>query len=371
VERVEGERRGRLDRAQRELARLGWSGLVVGPGADLRYLTGYDAMALERLTCLVLPCEGTPTMVVPRLERAAAHDSGAEAAGVRVVDHPDGTDGYLQVVDALGAAAATVGIGDQVWASHLLALQKILPQVRWQTAAKILGPLRARKTPTEVAALTEAAAAIDAVHLRMGQWLRPGRAEIDVADDIERAMRDTGHANVDFVIVAAGPNAASPHHHTSSRVIGPGDPVVVDIGGTMPSGYCSDCTRTYLAGDRAPDGFLDYYTVLQAAQRAAVTAVTPGVSAHSVDAAARNPITDAGYGPAFLHRTGHGIGLDTHEDPYIVAGNTEPLTDGMTFSIEPGIYLTGRHGARIEDIVACTDTGVRRLNTTSTNLLHL
>jgi Xaa-Pro aminopeptidase len=208
-------------------------------------------------------------------------------------------------------------------------------------------------------------------HRQMGQWLRPGRTETEVAADIAAAIRQAGHATVDFVIVAAGPNAASPHHNTSTRVIERGDPVVVDIGGAMPSGYRSDCTRTYLVGGDAPPEFLDYYPILQEAQRAAVAAVTAGVSAHSVDGAARTPIADAGYGSAFLHRTGHGIGLDTHEEPFIVAGNAQLLTDGMTFSVEPGIYLTGQHGARIEDIVACTDTGVQRLNTIPTDLVYL
>jgi Xaa-Pro aminopeptidase len=369
------ETRERLDRARREMLRLDWDGLVVTPGADLRYLTGYRALPLERLTCLVLPREGTATLVVPRLERPAAVASGVEDGGVRVVDVPDGTAPYPLVVDALGTAdgtaAGTVGVADQAWASHLLALQALMPGTWWRSAATALGPLRARKTPDEVAALAEAGAAIDAVHERMGEWLRPGRTEVEVAADIAAAMRGTGHATIDFVIVAAGPDAASPHHETSTRIIEPGDPVVVDIGGTMPSGYCSDCTRTYLAGGRAPAGFLEYYQVLRDAQRAAVAAVRPGVSAQSVDAAARTPITEAGYGPAFLHRTGHGIGLDTHEDPYIVAGNTEPLAEGMAFSIEPGIYLAGRHGARIEDIVVCTDTGVRRLNTLPTDLVHL
>jgi len=360
----------RLDRARQGLTRLGWSGLLIAPGADLRYLTGYPAVALERLTCLVLPRDGEPTLVVPRLERPAAQDSGVEAAGVRLLDYPDGTDPYPSVLRGIGADAAILSVGDQMWASHLLALQAVLPQTRWQTARRVLGPLRARKSPAEVAALAEAGAAIDAVHQRMGEWLRPGRTEREVAGDIARAIRETGHATVDFVIVAAGPDAASPHHDTSDRTIGAGEPVVVDIGGTMPSGYCSDCTRTYVVGDAPPD-FLEYYAVLQAAQRMAVTAVAPGVPAQDVDTAARTPIADAGYGPAFLHRTGHGIGLETHEDPYIVAGNGEPLGEGMTFSIEPGIYLEGRHGARIEDIVACTGTGVQRLNTTSTDLVHL
>jgi Xaa-Pro aminopeptidase len=223
-----------------------------------------------------------------------------------------------------------------------------------------------------VAALAEAGAAIDAVHLRMGEWLRPGRTEAEVAVDIAAAIRESGHASVEFVIVASGPNGASPHHAVSDRVIGPGEPVVVDIGGAMPSGYRSDSTRTYLTGGApAPAAFLAYYEVLRKAQRAAVAAVAPGVPAQDVDAAARDVITAAGYGAEFLHRTGHGIGLSGHEEPYIVAGEKLPLEPGMAFSIEPGIYLRGAHGARIEDIVVCTGNGVQRLNTIPTELVRL
>jgi Xaa-Pro aminopeptidase len=205
----------------------------------------------------------------------------------------------------------------------------------------------------------------------MGEWLRPGRSEAAVATDIAAAMRDVGHESVGFTIVASGPNGASPHHHTSDRVIEPGDPVVVDIGGTMPDGYWSDCTRTYVAGGAPPSDFVAYYEALRAAQLAAVAAVRPGVPASTVDAAARDPLTAAGYGPEFLHRTGHGIGLDGHEDPYIVDGNGDALEAGMAFSIEPGVYRAGRHGARIEDIVVCTETGVDRLNNRPTELIQL
>jgi Xaa-Pro aminopeptidase len=363
--------RTRLARAQQATDQLSWAGLLISPGSDLRYLTGYDAIAAERLTCLVVPRTGEPTLVVPRLERPAAQQAPAAEAGVRIVDYPDGADPYRLVVDALATTDATTGVAERMWSSHLLALQAALPRTRWRPAAEVLTPLRVRKTAAEVDALAEAGAAIDAVHQRMGEWLRPGRSEDAVAADIADAIRAAGHVRADFVIVAAGPNAASPHHHTGARIIEPGDPVVVDIGGTMPSGYCSDCTRTYVAGATAPADFVEYYQVLQAAQRSAVAAVAPGVTAESVDAAARTAIAEAGYGPAFLHRTGHGIGLDTHEDPYLVVGNAQPLAAGMAFSVEPGIYLAGRHGARIEDIVVCTETGVRRLNTTSTDLVQL
>ncbi|MBO4210095.1 M24 family metallopeptidase [Micromonospora echinofusca] len=362
----------RIAAARRAAAAAGLDALLLTPGSDLRYLTGYPAHASERLTCLVLPVQGEPTLIVPTLERPAAEASPAPATGVRIVDHADGSDPYPLVVAALGGPVAAVGLADRMWAEQVLALRAALPGAVQRLAGEVLRELRIRKSPAEVAALREAGAAIDAVHQRMGEWLRPGRTEAEVAVDIAAAITEAGHVSVDFVIVAAGPNGASPHHGTSDRPIGPGEPVVVDIGGTMPSGYCSDCTRTYVTGGAPPPAeFVDYYAVLHAAQRAAVAAVRPGTTAGAVDAAARQVITDAGYGPAFLHRTGHGIGLDGHEEPYVVAGNARPLAAGMTFSVEPGIYLAGRHGARIEDIVVCTPDGVERLNTTPTEFTAL
>nr|WP_199854047.1 Xaa-Pro peptidase family protein [Plantactinospora sp. BB1] len=360
----------RLAAAQKATADAGLDALLIPPGSDLRYLTGYHAHALERLTCLVLPATGEPTLVVPTLERPAAEASPAPRTGVRIVDHPDGTDPYPLVVRALGGPVAAVGLGDRMWAEQVLALRAVLPGTTQRLAGEVLRGLRLRKSAAEVAALREAGAAIDAVHARMAEWLRPGRTEAEVAADISVGIREAGHATADFAIVAAGPNGASPHHGTSDRVIGVGEPVVVDIGGTMPSGYCSDSTRCYVVGD-PPADYTDYYQVLHAAQQAAVGAVRPGVSAAAVDSVAREVIADAGYGAAFLHRTGHGIGLDGHEDPYLVAGNELPLEPGMAFSIEPGIYLAGRHGARIEDIVVCTPDGVERLNTLSRDLVRL
>ncbi|RKN16206.1 aminopeptidase P family protein [Micromonospora musae] len=361
----------RLVAARRATAAAGLDALLLTPGADLRYLTGYHARAGERLTCLVLPAEGAPTLIVPALERPAAEASPAPATGVRIVDHSDGTDPYPLVAAALGRPVTAVGLADRMWAEQVLALRTALPGAQQRLAGEVLRDLRIRKSPAEVTALAEAGAAIDAVHRRMGEWLRPGRTETEVAADIAAAIREAGHVTVDFVIVAAGPNGASPHHDTSDRPIGAGEPVVVDIGGTMGSGYRSDCTRTYVTGGPAPAEFTDYYAVLWEAQRAAVAAVRPGTSAEAVDAAARDVITGAGFGPAFLHRTGHGIGLDGHEEPYVVAGNPRELEPGMAFSIEPGIYLAGRHGARIEDIVVCTTDGVQRLNTTPTELIAL
>lgn len=360
----------RLVRARGAAADAGLDALLVTPGPDLFYLTGYAAVALERLTCLVLPAAGDPVLVVPTLERPAAEAAGVAALGVSVLDWPETADPYALVAERL-PESGRVGLDDHMHAAKVLALRDALPDAEQALAGPVLGPLRARKSPAEVDALRTAGAAIDRVHERMAEWLRPGRTEREVGRDIAEAMAAEGHVKIDFVIVGSGPNGASPHHELSDRTIEAGDPVVVDIGGTTEAGYCSDSTRTYVAGGRPPADFLAYYEVLLAAQLAAVAAVRPGVSAESVDAAAREVIAAAGYGEAFVHRTGHGIGLETHEDPYIVTGNATLLEPGMAFSVEPGVYLPGRHGARIEDIVVVTADGVDRLNRTSRELAVL
>jgi Xaa-Pro aminopeptidase len=350
----------------------GIAALLITPGPDLRYLSGYEAMPLERLTCLVVPASAAtsgaglePFVVVPRLELAAAQASPAGRLDLEFVPGEETGDPYRLIADRLSAAGlagegATLGVSDRMWAATLLSFDDALPGPRRVLASAALRGMRIRKNAAEVAALREAGAAIDRVHARVPGWLRPGRTEREVGADIAEAIVAEGHARTDFVIVASGPNAASPHHELSDRVLGAGEAVVVDIGGTMPSGYCSDCTRTYVIGE-PPAEFAAYYAVLKDAQEAACAAVKPGITPEQVDAAARNPITAAGFGEWFFHRTGHGIGLETHEDPYIVAGNTEPLEPGMAFSVEPGIY-PGPHGARIEDIVICTDNGGERVN---------
>jgi Xaa-Pro aminopeptidase len=344
----------------------GLDAVLLSPGPDLRYVTGYDANQLERLTCLAVPADGDPALYVPRLELPVAQASPAGSLGLEIIPWEETADPFRLVAGRLGNVAA-VGVSDRMWALFVLRFRDVLPSARLALASSALRPLRIRKTAAEVEALQEAGAAIDRVHARVPGWLRAGRTEREVGADIAEAIRAEGHATVDFVIVASGPNAASPHHEVSDRVLEPGDAVVVDIGGMMPSGYCSDSTRTYAIGE-PPAGFTAYYKVLQDAQEAACAAVRPGVTAESVDAAAREPITEAGYGEAFFHRTGHGIGLEVHEDPYIVAGNGEVLEPGMAFSVEPGIY-PGPHGARIEDIVVCTADGYRRLNNTPRDLI--
>ncbi len=356
----------RVDDVAERVRAEGLGALLLTPGADLRYVTGYEAKQLERLTCLVVPASGASFLVVPRLELAAAQASPASGLGLEMVAWQETEDPYALIANRLGPVDST-GLADQMWALMVLRLRAALPGAKQVLASAALRDLRMRKSPAEVAALREAGAAIDRVHEQVPGWLRAGRTEREVGARIAEAILAEGHVQVDFVIVASGPNAASPHHEVSDRVLQPGDAVVVDIGGMMPSGYRSDCTRTYAIGT-PPAGFRAYYQVLKDAQQAAFDRVKPGVPAEEVDAAARQPITAAGYGEAFIHRTGHGIGLESHEDPYIVAGNTEPLEPGMAFSIEPGIY-PGPDGARIEDIVVCTQDGAERLNNVPRDLI--
>jgi Xaa-Pro aminopeptidase len=356
----------RLERAAEAASRAGLDALLLTPGPDLRYLTGYDTHQSERLTCLAVPAVGPAFLVVPRLELASAQASPVSGMNLDLVVWDETDDPYQAVAQRLGSPA-TVGLAGQMWAMMVLRFRDAVPGARQALAGSALRALRIRKTPAEVAALAEAGAAIDRVHAAVPQWLRPGRTEREAAADIASAIAAAGHARIDFVIVGSGPNAAKPHHEPTGRVLREGDAVVVDIGGTMPSGYCSDCTRTYAVGSVPPD-MARYYQVLREAQEAACAAVRPGIHAEAVDAVARDAIVAAGYGEHFTHRTGHGIGLETHEDPYIVAGNTEELEPGMAFSVEPGIY-PGPHGARIEDIVVCTASGYRRLNNASRDLI--
>jgi Xaa-Pro aminopeptidase len=356
----------RLGQVAAATASAGLDGLLLTPGPDLRYVTGYAAHPSERLTCLVVPADGDPFLVVPRLELRGAQASPAGGLGVEIVTWEETDDPYALVADRFGSASS-VGLSDRMWALMTLRFRAAMPDVRQELASAALRDLRVSKSAAEVAALLAAGEAIDRVHAMVPGLLQAGRTEAQVAVEIADAILAEGHATVDFTIVASGPNAASPHHTASDRVLRTGDAIVVDIGGTMPSGYCSDCTRTYAIG-QPPAEFVGYYKVLQAAQDAACSAVRPGVTAEAVDAAAREPISAAGYGDYFVHRTGHGIGLETHEDPYIVSGNTEQLRAGHAFSVEPGIY-PGPHGARIEDIVVCTQDGCQRLNNVTRDLV--
>ncbi|WP_244938566.1 M24 family metallopeptidase [Actinomadura madurae] len=359
--------RERVGLVREAVAKAGLGAVLLTPGPDLRYVTGYDAKQLERLTCLAVPAEGEPFLVVPRLEVPAAQASPAGALGIELVPWDETEDPYALTAARLPRGRAKVAVADRMWAVMALRFRAALPDAEQVAAGPVLRGLRIRKSAAEVAALREAGAAIDRVHSRVPDLLEAGRTEREIGRDIADAIIAEGHAQVDFVIVGSGPNGANPHAELSDRAIRHGEPVVVDIGGTMPSGYCSDSTRNYCVGE-PPAEYLAYYGVLEEAQRASSEAVRPGATPEAVDAAGRDIIAAAGYGEHFFHRTGHGIGLESHEDPYIVAGNREPLEPGMAFSIEPGIY-PGPHGARIEDIVVCTEDGHEPLNVTGRGLV--
>ena len=360
--------------AARELGGAGgFAALLVGVGADLRYLAGYPAMALERLTMLVIPARGGPTLVAPRLEAALALACPPAAAGDLPVETWVETDDPHALVAGMVRAAAGASpdghrnaVSDDLPARHLLRLQSRLGEARFELGSPVIGRLRIVKDADEIALLTEAAHAADRVVAQIASGRLVGRTEDDVAREVRERLIAEGHDEAHFAIVGSGPNSASPHHGASDRVIQAGEPIVLDIGGTI-DGYGSDITRTLwvTGGDPAkgPDErFRHLFGVLQGAQAAATRAVRPGVAPEAVDDAARRPIDAEGYGDAFFHRTGHGIGREGHEDPYIVAGNADPLGQGMAFSIEPGIYLDGEYGARIEDIVVCGPDGPIALN---------
>lgn len=349
-----------MDRCARAAAEADVDAVLVSPGPDLRYLTGYDAIPLERLTCLVIPATGPIRIVVPGLESAAALASPVGDLDIEVVPWGEHDDPYALTASLVGAAAR-VAVDDHMWASKVLALRDAMPDTHQIAAGQVISGLRMRKSPVEIEALLRAGAAIDSVHAQVAGFLRPGRTEREVGADIAEAILDAGHVSVDFVIVGSGPNGASPHHELSDRRLQMGDTVVVDIGGTMPDGYCSDSTRMYALGQPAADVMAEY-EALREAQAAAVAAVRPGATCESIDAAARDRLAEAGLDEFFIHRTGHGIGLETHEEPYIIAGNGLPLEPGMAFSVEPGVYREGSHGARIEDIVICTEDGYVNCN---------
>ncbi|MEU1199315.1 aminopeptidase P family protein [Streptomyces sp. NPDC005813] len=360
-----GDYEARMRRAAEAAADAGLDGVLVAPGPDLVWLTGYRPVETERLTLLVLRPGQDPVLVVPTLEAPdAAKAPGAPALTLR--DWTDGKDPYEATAPLLGHEGR-FGVSDNGWALHLLGLQQRLPGTRYQALTKALPMLRAVKDAAELERLAAAGAAADEAFEEIRKVRFSGRRETDVAADLADLLRRFGHSQVDFTIVASGPNGANPHHEADDRVIEQGDMVVLDFGG-LKHGYGSDTSRTVHVGE--PDAEeRTVHDVVRAAQEEGFRAVRPGAACQDVDRAARAVITEAGYGDRFIHRTGHGIGVTTHEPPYMIEGEEQPLVPGMCFSVEPGVYLPGRFGVRIEDIVTVTEDGGRRLNTTSREMV--
>ncbi|NYE21500.1 M24 family metallopeptidase [Microbacterium immunditiarum] len=361
-----GDFRARMERAVEDAVAEGLDGLLVTPGPDLLWLTGYSPTAItERLTMLVLSTDAEPRMLVPTLERPdLQHAVGAPALAVS--DWRDGQDPY-DVAAGLLRPGAQYAVSDSTWAMHLLGLQRRLAGTRYFAITERLPMLRAVKDANELARLEAAGAAADAAFEEIVQLPFAGRRETEVAADLARLLRDFGHEQVDFTIVASGPNGANPHHDSGERTLTEGDVVVMDFGGLM-HGYGSDTTRTVSVGEPSAQ-MQEVHDIVRAAQQTAFEAVQPGIACQEIDRVARRVITEAGYGDDFIHRTGHGIGTTTHEPPYMVEGEERPTVPGMCFSIEPGIYLAGRFGVRIEDIVTVTENGGRRFNNTTRELV--
>jgi Xaa-Pro aminopeptidase len=362
----------RYDHRLRRLADLvgerGLAAALIGVGPDLDYLTGYRAMPLERLTMLAVVAGEAPVLVVPRLEEPAARAGLRTAVEIATWMETDDPHAFVAglVERARGRAAATIAVSERLWSLHLLRLQAAAPGARWVSATEVLRELRMVKDADEIELLRLAGAAADRVVEQIAAGRLVGRTEADVAREVRDRLVTEGHDTAEFAIVASGPNSASPHHDASDRVIQAGEPIVLDIGGAL-GGYGSDTTRTlWVTGGDDRNGpteeFRHLFGVLLAAQVAATRAVRPGIPAEQIDRTARDIIDGEGYGENFFHRTGHGIGLESHEEPYLVAGNGEPIGAGMAFSVEPGIYLPGRYGARIEDIVVCGPDGPIVLN---------
>ena len=365
----------RLGRAGAAVGETGHAALLIGVGPELEWLIGYGAVALERLTMLVIPASGRPTLVVPRLELSAAAAAPGAAAGlVELATWGETDDPIALVARTLGAAGATgrLLVSDGLRAAFLLRLQAALPGARFSIASALVSPLRQVKDAEEIELLRAAAGAADrTVEALIGGRL-VGRTEADVAREVRDRLVAEGHDNAEFWIVAGGPNSASPHHEVSDRVVRAGEPLLLDIGGRR-AGYCSDITRTvWVAGaaDQGPDdAFRRLHGLVEQAQAAGRAAIRPGVALQDLDRAARAIIDAGGHGEHFFHRLGHGIGLEVHEDPYLVEGNSATLVAGNAFSVEPGIYLEGRYGARIEDVAMCTPTGGEALNNVERTLL--
>ena len=355
----------RMERAAAQAAGEGLTGVLVTPGPDLVYFTGYQPTAItERLTMLVIELDKRASMLVPILERPDAR-AAAGAGAVTLSDWTDGSDPYAAIAPLLNPSGR-YAISDSAWAMHLLGLQAALPGTGYVSMTMTLPMLRAVKDEDELQRLTIAGAAADAAYEEIVNVQFAGRLETEVAADLAGLLRKHGHSQVDFTVVGSGPNGANPHHEAGDRTIQEGDMVVLDFGG-LKDGYGSDTTRSVHVGEPT-DEEREVHEIVRRAQQAGFEAVRPGVACQEIDRAARKVIADAGYGEYFIHRVGHGIGLTTHEPPYMVEGETHLIEPGMCFSIEPGIYLPGRFGVRIEDIVVATEDGGRRLNNTSHDL---
>jgi Xaa-Pro aminopeptidase len=357
---IDASTRARRASALRErMASAGVDLVAVAPTDNLRYLLGFSPLPDERACMLLISAAGS-AMVMPSLNAEQTASEAPEVELVRWSDH-EGADGAIAAaLDRIGAgAAATLAVDPEMRADHLLVLQRAVPGARTVNASGVISALRTVKDGSEIALLQRSADAADAAMLAGFDAIRAGLTEMQVYDVIAAMFAEHDSA-VDFAIVGSGPNGAFPHHHTGTRVLEEGDAIVLDIGG-IRDGYVSDMTRMAHIGEPS-EKYLEVHGIVERAVQAAMEAAQPGASCGDVDDAARGVITAAGYGEYFVHRTGHGLGISTHEEPWIMAGNDTVLEVGNVHSIEPGIYLPGEFGVRLEDIVHITEDGCERFS---------
>ena len=377
----------RIARAQAIMVAKEIDLLLISPGSNFFYFTNHDAHSSERTYLLIVPKSGKPRLVLPALEKLGAEEKLGSGCDYFAWSDAEGSSGILAAalpeahrvhnlagdgIDVTswkdGKRMSTapmllkVAVDNQMWSGHLLDVQTLLGHTEWIKGTEVIKPLRIAKSSDEIAIMKQAAAIADKTLAELTTQKFSGRTELEIASEIQRLLLANGQQAMQFCIVGSGPNGAMPHHGASDRVIQPGDAIVLDFGGTY-NGYQSDMTRiAAVRGGTIDPEFEKVFETVDAANRAAHAAARPGVSCESVDKAARDVIIAAGYGEYFTHRTGHGLGIDVHEDPYIVSGNTEVLELGMAFSIEPGVYLPGRFGVRMEDIAIVTESGAENIN---------
>lgn len=351
---------GRIAKAQELMAQTGAELLALSLGSNMRYLSGFTDEPGERLLLLLIPREGNPVFIVPELyaEQVA---QASPFDDVRIWKDADDPGELLKrTIAELGIRTGRVLVDDTMWAAFLLALKEAVPRADFGLASQVTVPLRLRKAPDEIDHMAQAGTIADEAFEEVLRSKVSGMSELELATDLEEAMKEKGAEKIAFeTLVASGSNGALPHHRAGKQTIEPGDVVVLDFG-CRCHGYCSDMTRTICCGEPSTE-IQAVYKIVERAQEKAVHSVKPGVEAQTIDRAAREEISRAGHGDQFVHRTGHGIGLDVHEAPYIVEGNGLVLHEGMAFSVEPGIYLPGRFGIRIEDVVVVTKTGARAM----------
>jgi Xaa-Pro aminopeptidase len=358
----------RWRRVQQIMHRDEVDAILLPPSSDFYYVTGLPTKPSERFTAFILLSEGAPTLILPQFELAGLGPDIRQTVSCRGWEETD--DPFLLAARILGKANARVAVGSQMWTTFLLSLQERLVEAHWVSAADVMSTMRMTKDDREIHLLMEAQSlAGDALSALLERGFE-GKTERQVAAHLTAIRLEVGLDPVGSAgIIGSGPNGASPHHMNSDRPIKKGDAVLVDFGGGH-QGYRADITRTFHVGP-ATGEFTDVYRCVQAANEAAFSGIRPGVTCESVDRAGREVITAAGYGKYFTHRLGHGIGIDGHEEPYLVQGNKLMLQTNMTVTDEPGIYLPARFGVRIEDVIHVTSKGAERMTHFSRELHEL